>query len=127
LKKLILLLSLLVISCISSAQDKPWSLGAFYQFHDKSTSVVAFKQFDTLPNVLGISWLDVDLSAFAGTGESSTPVGGSATLPLRIADRLTLSIGVGVSKNINSLDSFFKDFRDFRLGLAASLTYQVKF
>ena len=124
---LLLLLAIVSVTAAIAQESPPWSLGAFYQFRDKSTSVVAYNRIDTFDDALKVKWLDIDLSAFVGTGPDQTPIGGAITMRLPVADNLSFNLGVGISKNVANFEQFFKDFKDFRLGAAVSVVYTKRF
>lgn len=116
--KTLSILALAAISTLATAQS-PWSLGANYTFSDHKVATVAANKFDTF-------WrkdkLSLDAFAFGGGTGEDTVVGGSLGFTWQAHERLSVSLGLSISKRGQSFEEFFKDF-NFKAGIQGTIWY----
>lgn len=106
----------------------PFSLAGNYSFSRRELSAVAIKSFDTLwPDIGGRKGFNVDLFGMVGANAEAALIGGGIGGFLPIHPRITLGLGLTLSKRGSTFEEFFADFKGFEVGVVGSITYQVRF
>jgi hypothetical protein len=118
-KKLLLPLLLVLAAATAKAQD--WNIAAYYSFNEGEVAAVAMNKVATIDNFLGVKGLNPNVYGFAGVSTGgATLVGGALTFPFKIGEGLSFEIGPAIDGNIMEL-------KNLRFGIAATVTYSVRF
>jgi len=101
-KRFLLLISLLVMTCISGAQEiRQWSLAAVWDFRTHTSSAVVLRNIGTSDRPLGLKF-SLEVDGFAGADLQSNITGGIAigkTFP--VAKNADFKFGIAISATQN--------------------------